>query len=299
MSFLRSSSFIDFLNLIPEAAILSNEAGEILITNLTAQALFQYPESEFKTVSVDDLVPLNIRELHPSMRDFFFKDPKPRFLEGRDLNLHAIKKNGDEFPMESALFGIQTDQGMIAVNLLRDISAQQAEQKLISEYAFVDSLTNLPNRRYFDANLERNAAKTRRHKQQMALLFIDLDKFKPINDNEGHEVGDAVLRELGSRISAAARDEDFVGRIGGDEFVLMIYPLEQPEQLNVISERILSACREPVIVEGTSYQLSASIGTAISRGDDFDEKKLLKEADQAMYAAKRKGGNCSANQDGF
>ena len=236
-------------------------------------------------------MPDRIRTVHPELRAWFFSDPTPRFLNDRKLQLSAQKKDGSSFPMESSLFAIKTEEAPIAVNLLRDITSDQEHQKQITEYAFVDALTNLPNRRYFTENLKRNAAKTKRHDQRLALLFIDLDHFKPINDNEGHEVGDAVLAELAQRLAKALRAEDMLARVGGDEFVIMIYPLPKPALLDEVVTRVLSACRLPVKIKQQVFQLSASIGVSISQGNKFDEQQLLKEADIAMYQAKDKGGD--------
>ena len=152
-SFLKSDRFASFLDLIPEAAILSNRSGQIILTNITARQLFQYSKEEFLKCGIEALVPESIRAIHPKMRAAFFQSPQPRFLEGSGVELAACKKNGDEFPMESALFAIQTDQGTIAVNLMRDISDKKMKHKTLSEYAFIDDLTHLPNRRYFEMSL--------------------------------------------------------------------------------------------------------------------------------------------------
>lgn len=291
-SFLMSAAFTGFLDLIPEAAILSTTSGEIILTNEAAQKLFQYSDMEFTQHVIEDLVPEKIRNIHPKLRADFFENPKPRFLAGRHLELVACKKDGSLFPMESALFAIRTEQGAIAVNLIRDISNQQAETKQIAEYAFVDALTNLPNRRYFDDSIRRHASKARRNQETLALLYIDLDEFKQINDNYGHEVGDRVLHEVTSRLSKLIRTEDVLARVGGDEFVLMVYPVSDEHYLNVVAERILSACSKPVIINEDSFQLFASIGISMNTSPRFQEKELIHSADKAMYKAKKQGGNC-------
>ncbi len=290
--FLNSDSFLSFFDLIPEAGILSNEAGEIVLTNQTAQRLFNYSQQEFLEVTIEDLVPPKIKHDHVKMRQWFFENPKPRFLEGRNLELHGRKKGGELFPMESSLFAIHTNKGILAANLLRDVSSKTAEQKAITEYAFVDALTNLPNLRYFQTNLKRNSAKAKRHKQALGLLFIDLDHFKPINDNEGHKVGDSVLQQISARLLKTVREEDMLARVGGDEFVCLVYPVTDISTLCGAARRILDVCKQPITVGKQDFQLSASIGICMSDNDDFDPQELMHNADKAMYQAKKKGGNC-------
>jgi diguanylate cyclase (GGDEF)-like protein/PAS domain S-box-containing protein len=290
--FLQSEAFTGFLDLIPEAAVLSSEAGNIVLTNKTANALFGYDEAGFKQCVVEDLVPKSIHDVHVKFRANFFADPKPRFLQGRETELCGRKKTGDEFPMESALFSIQTDRGPVAVNLIRDVTAEKEEQRKISEYAFVDALTNLPNRRYFDAYVKQTVEKSSRHEQGLALLYFDLDHFKPINDNFGHEAGDAVLQEITKRLAVVIRKEDFLARVGGDEFALLVYPIGDALCLPKVAERILSACQEPVYVGENTCKLSASIGICVQEGQITHEQELVRRADQAMYQAKEKGKGC-------
>ncbi len=237
-------------------------------------------------------MPEKIRAIHPKLRASFFEEPDPRFLDSRDLELSAQKKDGSLFPMESALFAIQTNKGPIAVNLLRDISTQKANEEKISEYAFVDALTNLPNRRYFDDHIKRIVSKARRDEVSLAVLYIDLDKFKPINDTYGHDIGDLVLQTISTRLSSLLRTEDLIARVGGDEFILTIFPVPEQAYLDKIAERILTACNKPMTIENKQYQLSASIGIALDTSQKLDEQQLINTADKAMYQAKKQGGNC-------
>lgn len=181
---------------------------------------------------------------------------------------------------------------MVGVNLIRDISSKQAHQKKLMEYAFVDSLTQLPNRRYFDDDLRRKAAYARRHQEKLGILYMDLDGFKAINDKYGHKIGDLVLSEISSRLSKIARVEDVVARVGGDEFVLSIFPVMNSSYLDEIAHRILNEFKKPILIQENQFYISISIGLSLSETDSFDEQDLLKKADQAMFVAKRKGGNC-------
>lgn len=288
--FLDDPSFLEFVDLIPEATIFSEPSGEIILTNIASQSTFGYTAEEFLNLSVEALVPLEVREEHPKMREHFFKNPMPRFLDGRSVDLKAVRKDGSEFPMVSALFAIHTDQGLVAVNLLRDLTQQRAQEAEIAEMAFVDALTNLPNRRYLETNLARNVARANRYDHQIAMLFIDLDKFKLINDQQGHDVGDAVLKEMAARIGTCIRSSDFVARIGGDEFVIMVYPYKKENDLSILAGRLIELCSEPVVHQGEVYQLSASVGIAMTEPSLADGDLLLKQSDEAMYAAKGKGG---------
>ena len=290
--FLMSESFVSFFDLIPEAGILSNEAGEVILANETAQRVFGYSQDEMLNKTIEDLVPPSIKKEHVKLRQWFFENPKPRFLESRSLDLQACKKNGELFPMESSLFAIHTNKGMIAVNLIRDISQQKADQEAITQFAFVDSLTNLPNTRYFQTNLKHNAARAKRHKESLGVLFVDLDHFKPINDIQGHQVGDSVLQQVAALLLKSVREEDLLARVGGDEFVVMVYPAQNMTMLERAAERLLAVCRQPITVEEQTFQISASIGIAISSEGDFDAQELVHVADKAMYQAKAKGGDC-------
>jgi PAS domain S-box-containing protein len=194
--FVMSDAFLGFLDLIPEAAVLSNEQGKVLVMNQTALHLFEYSQQTLADCVIEDLVPSQVRAAHVKLRALFFEDPRPRYLGSRNLDLYACKRGGEQFPMESALFAIKTEKGAIAINLIRDISNEKAAQQKISKYAFVDALTNLPSWRYFDEMLKRCVAEAERHEHKLAVLYIDLDKFKPINDQFGHEKGDFVLREI-------------------------------------------------------------------------------------------------------
>ncbi|MDF1653958.1 MAG: sensor domain-containing diguanylate cyclase [Coxiellaceae bacterium] len=290
--FLMSDSFVSFFDLIPEAGIISDESGKIILTNQTAQRLFNYSQKEFLEVEIEELVPPKIKIEHIKMRRWFFENPKPRFLEGRDLDLQARKKGGELFPIESALFAIHTDRGVLAANLLRDVSFKTAEQKTITEYAFVDALTNLPNLRFLQANLKRIAAKAKRHQEAIGVLFIDLDKFKPINDNQGHQIGDVILQQVSARLLSTVREEDLLARVGGDEFISLVYPASDTDALCGAAQRIIDACRQPFEVDNQTFQISASIGVCMSEKGDIDTQELIHNADKAMYQAKDKGGDC-------
>ena len=193
--------------------------------------------------------------------------------------------------MEAALFLLETDKEPLAINLLKDISARKNKESQDSKFAYIDTLTELPNRRFFDENFSRNIQRVKRYQQQLAILFVDLDKFKPVNDQYGHEVGDGLLRLAAGRLLAAVRGEDFIARIGGDEFIVMVYPLMKAKYLSVLSQRLLEVLQEPFLIDGIELSISASIGVAHSTAEEADAKELFRQADKAMYLVKKSGGN--------
>jgi len=170
-----------------------------------------------------------------------------------------------------------------------NMELQSSRQKL-SEMAHSDALTGLPNRVLLDDRLTLALAHARRSHERIAVCLIDLDRFKPINDTWGHEVGDEVLRELADRLASVLREGDTVARWGGDEFVLLLDGLSTDRQLEEIMQRVLRAVATD-LTSCPGWQVSASIGVSLYPVDAHDATALLKHADTAMYQAKREGGN--------
>jgi|GEM_PF-1162269 len=176
------------------------------------------------------------------------------------------------------------------LSVARDITAnKQAEERLVY-LASYDTLTELPNRVLFMARLTHELAVASRHKQMVAILFLDLDGFKHINDTLGHEVGDRLLKAVAARLVACVRDSDTVGRFGGDEFVLILADIAHVNDANRVAQKILRAISKPVALDGTDLFVTASIGISLYPEDGQEAHGLLKNADAAMYLAKQ-GGN--------
>ncbi|MBT2144830.1 MULTISPECIES: diguanylate cyclase [unclassified Rhodanobacter] len=178
----------------------------------------------------------------------------------------------------------------VSTQIAAAIERKQTEARL-QYLARHDQLTDLPNRELFHDRLHTALAMARRDRQRLAVLYLDLDQFKPVNDNHGHDVGDLLLREVAARISQCVRDSDTVGRIGGDEFVALLNGISLPEHAGAVAAKIRAAVGRPFELAGRLLQVSASIGVAIYPDHAEDDKQLLRLADDAMYGAKRQGGN--------
>ena len=203
------------------------------------------------------------------------------------------RKNGDEYIKLLTINVIRDEKKAIYrhVALFTDITERKKVEELIWRQANYDSLTKLPNRQMFHDRLEQGAKKAHRAGLSMALLLIDLDRFKEVNDALGHDMGDILLIEAARRIGACARESDTVARIGGDEFIVILSELEDAVSVDRVAQDILRSLAEPFTLDSELAYISASIGISLYPNDATDLDVLFKNADQAMYVAKYAGRN--------
>lgn len=173
----------------------------------------------------------------------------------------------------------------------RDITEQKRSEERIQYLATHDGLTGLPNRTQFNHLLSITLKAARRHQRRFAVLFLDLDRFKIINDTLGHDAGDILLKEISTRLRQCLRGSDVIARLGGDEFVVLAQEVNEPSQISTVAKKILFAARQPVIIFGQECQVTASIGICMFPEDAEDEQSIIKNADAAMYRAKEEGKN--------
>ena len=189
---------------------------------------------------------------------------------------------------------IKNSRGKVThyVIVFRDITAsKQSEEKIIYQ-ATHDALTGLPNRQLFNDRLKKSLAHARRYQQKLAVMFLDLDNFKNINDSLGHQIGDLFLKEVAKRLKNSCRDSDTVARQGGDEFTLILPDIKKGDHNAVkMAQRIFTAFAAPIVLKGDELFARASIGITLYPNDGDDCATLLKNADMAMYKAKKKGKN--------
>ena len=285
------------LNYIPDAIIISDEAGVICYINTQAITLFGYTEKELINQTIETLVPAKLRKQHIKLREKYNEYPIIREM-GRNIKLHARNKSGREIPIDVALSPLQTNHGILSLAMIRDISAKKKTEDYLNELnrhldhlAHHDPLTELPNRLNFNQCLEREISLSIRHSKLMGLMFLDLDHFKEINDVHGHHIGDRLLIEISRLLKSCLRKEDILARLGGDEFAILLPFIKTPSDTTTIAQKIIAACKQPLIINDIKLEVSASIGIACAPLDATTPEELLKCADIAMYRAKDNGRN--------
>jgi len=175
----------------------------------------------------------------------------------------------------------------------QDIGERKASEARINELVFYDPLTHLPNRRMLLDRLNNGLVQARRFGRRMAVMFLDVDRFKLINDSMGHDVGDSLLIEVADRLQSCVRAGDTVARQGGDEFVIVLAEIAYPLATGVVAENILECLRQPVQIGNLTFHVSMSIGIAVHDVNGTDDAvELMKKADNAMYIAKQSGRDC-------
>ncbi|MBF0297065.1 MAG: EAL domain-containing protein [Magnetococcales bacterium] len=203
------------------------------------------------------------------------------------------RKDGALYPKWLSITTVLNTAGVAThyVGIFSDISEQKATERKLLNLAYYDPLTDLPNRAMFRERLTHELATAHRHRKGVALFFIDLDRFKFVNDTLGHAAGDDLLRIVAKRLTTRVRENDTVARLGGDEFTVILTDVTHPEQVSGIAQGMIDALRTPLTLMGQEVQIGGSIGIALYPGDGHDFDSLTKHADMAMYLAKEKGRN--------
>lgn len=215
-----------------------------------------------------------------------------------DFEVLRRDRAGGEYWISISGIPVHTADGQFAGyrGVGRDITAQKSAQETIRQLAYYDALTKLPNRQLLMERLRDAILACKRRKDQGALLFIDLDGFKNLNDTKGHTVGDVLLSQVGSRLKSSVREVDTVARLGGDEFVVILnalskMPSQAANQARTVGQKMLDSINEPYDLHGFDYHCTSSIGITLFCGNDFNLEQILQRADLAMYQAKADGRN--------
>jgi diguanylate cyclase (GGDEF)-like protein/PAS domain S-box-containing protein len=272
----------------PDAMVIVGSDGRLLLVNRQTELLFGYAREELLDQPVEILLPGAAAARHRDHRAAYFGEPRPRPM-GSGMELFARRADGTAFPVEVSLGPLHTDEGTVVSAAIRDITSRKEAAAALAHAALHDALTALPNRQLLTDRLEQALWRSTRTDQPVAVLFLDLDRFKLINDSHGHAAGDKVLVTVVERIRATVRAGDTVARFGGDEFVVLCEGPDTAGQVADLAERVNASLSAPFAVQGSEFFLSASIGIALGTGGAATADGLLRDADAAMYRAKEQG----------
>jgi diguanylate cyclase (GGDEF)-like protein/PAS domain S-box-containing protein len=281
------------LDSIGDAVVSTDLSGNVTYLNAFAERMTGWRREEAvgrPLVRVVRIVDSATRVASPNPMDLALR---MNTTVGLTSNCVLIRRDGFETAIEDSAAPIHDRQGRIAgaVMVLHDVSAARATSLHMSHLAAHDALTDLPNRMLLNDRLTQAIESARRHRYQLAVVFLDLDRFKQVNDTVGHGIGDQLLQTVASRLVASVRRSDTVSRYGGDEFVILLSRLEQADDAAASARKVLTAFTMPFEVTGRELHVSASIGVSVYPDDGQDAETLIKNADTAMYSAKARGSN--------
>ncbi len=243
--------------------------------------------------SQEEITGLNLSDLREGSADASrnFVDEVMKVRRHTTHEGQLKRKDGSWLPVETGANVVSNDDKEVLSVVVRDITERKHAQERIHYLAHYDPVTNMPNRVLMRDRLQQNLAHAERNQWMVAVLFLDLDRFKGINDTLGHHAGDLLLQILGQRLTGCVRQGDTVSRQGGDEFVIVISEVRKLEVLDVITEKLLAAVAEPIEIYGHEVTTTTSMGISLYPRDGMDVDSLMKNADMAMYQAKEHGGN--------
>ncbi len=278
------------LNTMMDAIITTDNHGIIEDFNPSAEAIFGYQTRDVLGQNISLLMPEPHKSHHDAYIQNYFSDQSSHEMRG-SFEQHGLHKNGSIFPIEISLGVMQINGETKFTGVIRDISERKEAEKEIHRLALTDPLTGLANRNQFNSKLSDALKQVNRLNMQVALMLLDLDKFKPVNDTYGHPVGDSLLKWVSDNLVALVREVDTVARLGGDEFAIIFCGTKEELNISVPAKKIIKKLAEQVEIDGHLIQIGTSIGISFIDTVDADAEELILKADKALYQAKNKGRN--------
>lgn len=278
------------VNAISDSVVVCDSQGFITAFNPMASQMSGWKESNVLGRPLDEVLTFVDPDSHELHRSLVHDAIRENRVHRREFPLLLRQHDGRERAVEESAAPIRDARGRAigAVLLFHDVTESRTQAQTLAHQAQHDHLTGLPNRVLLQDRLTQALAQMERG-YKGALLYLDLDKFKPINDNLGHPVGDRVLQEVATRLRAGVRQDDTVSRQGGDEFVLLLVRLADPRDAARVAEKLIQSIEQPIDVDGHELHVSASIGIALFPQDGRDTQTLMKQADTALYHSKESG----------
>ncbi len=275
-------SLLEFVvDSVPDAIIVHDLTGAIVFFSEGARTLLGYSNDEMWALKSFGWIAPDAMQGAAWRLELIRRDGQLGFSS------QSIRRDGSIVPTDVVARRVSSPDGVLIVSVIRDISERVRTERRLEFLAYHDALTGLSNRAAFEMRLHAAIADARRHGDILGLAYIDLDEFKPVNDEFGHQTGDAVLVEVGSRLAGSVREQDLVARIGGDEFVVLLPRMTSSAEFEQVADRILDVVRQPINASTACCSITATIGFSLFDQESDDERTFVLKADIAMYLAKR------------
>jgi diguanylate cyclase (GGDEF)-like protein/PAS domain S-box-containing protein len=276
------------LEAAPDAMVVVDQRGEITLLNVQAEKQFGYRRDELIGQKVKNIIPEGFAErlIADSLRSA--EDALAQQI-GTGIELNGRRKDGSEFPIEIMLSPLESAEGILVTAAIRDITTRKKAEAQMIHASEHDFLTGLPNRMLLNDRIDQAIRLAERYRRKLAVLFLDLDGFKHINDSLGHPAGDKLLQSVAKRLADCVRGSDTVSRQGGDEFVVLLSEEEHLEDAAMTVRRMLQAVGEAHSVDQHDLHVTSCVGVSVYPNDGLDAETLIKNADTAMYQAKENG----------
>lgn len=270
-----------------DAIIIIDQKGIIDSVNPMVTTVFGYSPQELLSMNVNMLMPEPYKSMHDRYLANYLETGKAKILGKPGIEVMGVRKDGSIFPLEIGLSEMKLDDNRrYFIGMARDITQRKEQMAAIEHQALHDALTDLPNRVLLSDRLQQAVLRAQRSGGQFALLLMDLDRFKEINDTLGHHFGDVVLKQVAHRMHSTLRESDTISRLGGDEFAVLLIRADA-ELAKQVALKLLHVLDLPFVIEGQTLHIGASIGIALFPDHGRDEVTLMRLADVAMYMAKR------------
>lgn len=279
------------LDNIADAVVVIDIRGEIDLFNRSAEVMFGYSKKEMMGKNISVLMTGMDSSHHDDYMHHYIKTGESKIIDVGTRQLTALNKQGHEILIGLSVNEVETEEGLQFIGVMRDMTEHRRELDKLTERADYDSLTGLVNRHKLFVQLEHAIAVARRNETKVCFMFIDLDGFKAVNDNCGHDAGDELLRQVAVNLREETRESDIVARFGGDEFCVLLEGVKGCEGMSRLADKIIASFQSPFQAAGNAVDVTASIGIAFYPDDSEDDGELIKHADSAMYEAKNAGKN--------
>ena len=269
----------------PDMVFWLDAEGKIIYCNRAACRKLGFDAEELQGMS--------ILQIDPTLTEDRFRINRSELKERGSMSMESLyrKRDGFTFPVEISMNHLEFDGQEFSCTMSRDITDRKRVEEELFQHARYDALTGLINRRLFERKLDQSVLEARETGEELAIFYMDLDRFKLVNDTLGHSAGDALLKQVAERLQTCVRTGDTLARMGGDEFTLISRNLKNADEAGLIGRKLLSCMEPPVQLANHELRATASIGVSRFPGDGQDGSSLLQSADAAMYEAKHKGKN--------